>query len=83
MIFTKASLPSYESSKTDVEVPDKHFDPSQNLTGERYLQKCFEPTRVKVQRVLLHLKTDEKTYAWLYFWLEVNCLDNSTVAPTL
>ena len=52
-------------------------NPSQNLTDERYFQKCFNQTCVKVQRAFLYLKTDTKVYAWPYFWLEVNCFDTA------
>ena len=63
-------------------MPDKHFDPSQNLTGKRYLQICFDRTYGRIRRAFLQLKTYQKTYAQPYFWLEVTGLGKSRYRDT-
>ena len=63
-------------------MPDKHFDPSQNLTGKRYLQICFDRTYGRIRRAFLQLKTYKKTYARPYFWLEVTGLGQSRYRDT-
>ena len=63
-------------------MPDKHFDPPQNLTGKRYLQICFDWTYGRIRRAFLQLKTYKKTYARPYFWLEVTGLGQSRYRDT-
>ena len=63
-------------------MPDKHFDPSQKLTGKRYLQICFDRTYGRILRAFLQLKTYKKTYARPYFWLEVTGLGQSRYRDT-